>query len=281
MSSTPVRTHDEASLGALTDRAKRIRRNIVKMVAAANSGHPGGSLSGADLLTGLYFGGFLRYRPTEPDWPDRDRFILSKGHASPLAYAVLAEAGFVPEEELSTFRQLGSRFQGHVDSNSTPGVDMSTGSLGQGLSFGLGVALAARMDGKPFAAFVMLGDGEHGEGQVWEAALNAAHLKLGNLVAIVDHNKIQNDGFIWDILEVRPLVDKWRAFGWHVIEIDGHDMAEIVGAYSEASGVTDKPTVIVAHTIKGKGVSFMENNPDFHGKAPTPEQLEQALKELA
>lgn len=268
------------SLEELQAVAKRMRRHIVSMTAAANSGHPGGSLSCVEILVALYFR-VMRHNPQDPAWPDRDRFIMSKGHASPAQYAVLAEAGYLPVSELPSFRRLGSRLQGHVTAGKTPGVEMSAGSLGMGLSYGIGQALAARLDGKDYRTYVLLGDGELNEGQVWEAAMAAAFHKVDTLTAIVDRNGIQNDGFVKDILDTEPLAEKWRAFGWHVLEVDGHDLAQVIDALEAARRVTGRPTVVIARTVKGKGVSFMENNPAFHGKAPTPEQLEQALQELA
>lgn len=262
----------------LTDVARRIRRHIVTMTANAGSGHPGGSLSAVEIVSALYFS-VLRHRPVEPTWPDRDRFVLSKAHACPVLYAALAESDYFPTDELRTFRKLDSRLQGHAHIK-TPGVEMSGGSLGQGLSFGIGTALAARMDGRPTRTYVLLGDGECDEGQVWEAAMSGAHYGLDNLVAIVDRNGIQNDRFTSEVMELEPLPAKWRAFGWHTLEIDGHDVSEVLGALDEAAETKFGPTAIIAKTVKGKGVSFMENNPDFHGKAPNKEQLAQALQEI-
>ncbi len=260
--------------------ARTIRRHILTMIAKAGGGHPGGSLSATDILTVLYFR-IMRHRPFEPNWPDRDRFILSKGHGAPALYATLAECGYFPVEELNTLRQLGSRLQGHTDRNLTPGVEMSAGSLGQGLSFGAGIALAARMDNKPHKVFVLVGDGESQEGQVWEAAMAAAHFKLDNLICIVDHNQLQLDGRVAEIMNIEPLPDKWRSFGWHTMEVNGHNLADLERTLQQAKLNKGKPTAIIAHTIKGKGVSFMENNVDFHGKSPTPQELEKALSELA
>ena len=259
--------------------AKELRRNIVKMTFTAASGHPGGSLSEIDILTVLYFR-VLRVDPENLRWESRDRFILSKAHACPRLYAVLARRGFFPEEELWTFRQINSRLQGHAHIM-TPGVEMSSGSLGQGLSFGIGCALAARTDGRNHRIYVMLGDGECDEGQVWEAAMSAAHYRLDNLTAIVDRNGIQNDRFTDDVMKLEPLADKWRAFGWRVFEIDGHDMREILGALRQASDTRDQPSMIIAKTVKGKGVSFMENNPAFHGAAPNQDEYDKAMRELA
>ena len=267
------------SKAELEDMAKKLRRHVVTMIAAAGSGHPGGSLSAADIIAVLYFR-VLRYRPEDPRWPERDRFILSKGHAAPILYAALAEAGYFPVAELATLRKLDSRLQGHTDSNLTPGVEMSAGSLGMGLSFAIGVALAARLDSKDYRTYVLLSDGECEEGQTWEAALFAAHFKLDNLTAVVDYNGMQLSGWIRDIMNLEPFVQKWQAFGWQTIEINGHDFEQILSAFQVAETVRGKPTVIIAHTIKGKGVSFMENNVAFHGKAPTPEEAERALKEL-
>jgi transketolase len=223
----------------------------------------------------------MRHDPKNPQWPDRDRFVLSKGHAAPILYAALAECGYFPVEELSTLRKLDSRLQGHTDRTLTPGVEMSAGSLGQGLSYGIGMALAGRLDKRDYQVYVLLGDGECEEGQVWEAAMFAPHHKVDRLTAIVDHNDLQLDGRVCDIMGIEPLADKWRAFNWHVLEINGHDIKEILQAFKKAGDVKGKPTVIIAHTIKGKGVSFMEGNVDFHGKAPNPQETEQALKELA
>jgi len=259
--------------------AKRLRRHIITMIGKAGSGHPGGSLSAADIVTTLYFR-VLRHKPQDPQWSGRDRFILSKGHAAPLLYAALAECGYFPVEELTTLRQLDSRLQGHTDRTVTPGVEMSAGALGQGLSFGIGIALAGRLNSQTYRVYVLLGDGECDEGQVWEAAMSAAHFKVDNLVAIVDNNGQQIDGWNCDVMNLEPFNKKWQAFGWHVIEVDGHDLTQLIDAFKQAKLVKGQPTVIIAHTIKGKGVSFMENNPDFHGKAPNAEQVEIALKEL-
>ena len=262
----------------LTEVARRLRRHIVTMTAIAGSGHPGGSLSAVEIVASLYFR-VLRHRPGEPTWPERDRFVLSKAHACPVLYAALAESGYFRTIELTTFRKIDSRLQGHAHIK-TPGVEMSGGSLGQGLSFGIGTALAARLDGRPTRTYVLLGDGECDEGQVWEAAMSAAHYRLDNLVALVDRNGIQNDRFTSEVMELEPLPAKWRAFGWHTLEIDGHDISQVLAALDEATQTKLRPTAIIAKTVKGKGVSFMENNPDFHGKAPNKEQLAKALKEI-
>jgi len=259
--------------------AKKLRRHIITMTGKAGSGHPGGSLSAAEIVTALYFR-LLQHKPSDPQWTDRDRFILSKGHAAPLLYAALAECGYLPIDELITLRQLDSRLQGHTDRTVTPGVEMSAGALGQGLSFAIGVALAGRLNSQKYRVYVLLGDGECDEGQVWEGAMAAAHFKVDNLVAIVDNNGLQIDGWNRDVMNLDPFNKKWQAFGWHVIEVDGHDLAQLIDAFNQAKLVKGQPTVIIAHTIKGKGVSFMENNPDFHGKAPSAAEVEIALKEL-
>ena len=262
--------------------ARRIRREIVVMIGAAGSGHPGGSLSAVEILVELYFHR-MHIDPKNPTLPDRDRFILSKGHAAPVLYAVMAEAGYeqTPLDKLNTLRHLGSVYQGHPDMRYIPALEASTGSLGEGVSLALGMGLAARMNGGKSRTYVMLGDGEIQEGQVWEAAMASAFHKADNIVAIVDNNRIQLDGFVKDIMNVDPLADKWRAFGWHTIEIDGHDLHAIQAAFDEAEATKGKPTCLVAHTIKGKGVSFMENNPKFHGTAPTADEVKSALQELA
>jgi transketolase len=267
------------SVAELGEMAKRLRRHVITMTATAGSGHPGGSLSAADVITALYFK-VMRHNPKNPQWPDRDRLILSKGHAAPILYAALAESGYFPVPELSTLRRLDSRLQGHTDRNLTPGVEMSAGSLGMGLSFGIGVALAARLDHCDYRTYVLLSDGECDEGQTWEAALSAAHFKLDNLTAIVDYNKMQLSGWTRDIMNLEPFNQKWQAFGWRTVDVDGHNFDQILAALQEAQNTKNKPTVIIARTVKGKGVSFMENNVKFHGKAPTPEEAEKALKEL-
>jgi transketolase len=264
---------------ALESIAKRLRRDIVTMIAKAGSGHPGGSLSAVEIITALY-GKILRHKPADPHWPDRDRFILSKGHAAPVLYAILADCGYFPKSELAALRLLDSHLQGHADRTATPGVEMSSGSLGQGLSFAIGVALAGRLNAQSYRVYALLSDGECDEGQIWEAAMAAAHYGVDNLTAIVDNNGIQLTGFNRDIMNLEPLPQKWAAFGWHVIEIDGHDFPQLFDTFEKAGKVKGQPAVIIAHTVKGKGVSFMENNVDFHGKAPNAEQLEIALKEL-
>jgi transketolase len=260
---------------------KKIRRHIVAMTGAAKSGHPGGSLSAVEIVAQLYFGGHLRHDPSNPTWPERDRFILSKGHAAPVLYAAMAECGYTPVDQLHTLRQLGSIYQGHPDRRFIPSLEASTGSLGQGLSVALGMALAARLDKSPTRVYVMLGDGEIQEGQIWEAAMFGSYHKVDNCVAIVDYNKIQLDGFVKDIMELEPLADKWTSFGWNAVEFDGHDLDAVAGAFNRARETRGKPTALIAHTVKGKGVSFMENNPKWHGVAPSPAEVEAAMKELA
>ena len=276
---TPQSNIFNLPVAELKEMAKKLRRHVITMIATAGSGHPGGSLSAADIITALYFK-VMRHNPENAQWPDRDRFILSKGHAAPILYAALAESGYFPVEELATLRKLGSRLQGHTDRNLTPGVEMSAGSLGMGLSYGIGVALAAMLDRRDYRTYVLLSDGECDEGETWEGALSAAHFRIDNLTAIVDCNRIQLSGWTQDIMNLEPLGQKWQAFGWHTIYIDGHDFNQILAAFQEAERIKNKPTVIIAHTIKGKGVSFMENNVNFHGKAPTSEEAEKALKEL-
>lgn len=261
--------------------ANEVRRGIVTGVHAAKSGHPGGSLGAADIMTYLYFEE-MDVDPANPSRAERDRFVLSKGHCAPALYAVLAERGFFPKEELETLRHIGSRLQGHPNMNDTPGVNMSTGSLGQGISAAVGMALAAKHWGDSYRVYTLLGDGECEEGQVWEAAMFAGNHDLDNLVAIVDHNGLQIDGSIDEVNSAMPLADKFRAFKWHVIELaDGNDMAQIAAAFAEARKVSASPVAIIAETVKGKGVSFMENQVGWHGKAPNDEQFEQAMAELA
>lgn len=259
--------------------AANVRVNIVKMVAGASSGHPGGSLSAADILTDLYFNE-MDITAENADTIDRDRFVLSKGHASPLLYAVLAEKGILSEDELMTFRRIDSKLQGHPNMNYVKGVDMSTGSLGQGLSAAVGMALANKLDKNDHRIYCLVGDGESEEGQIWEAAMAAAHYKLDNLCAIVDFNGLQIDGNITDVMNPTPFDKKFEAFNWNVLTIDGHDFDQIENAFEEAKTCKEKPTVIIAHTVKGKGVSYMENNAAWHGSAPNEQQCEQAVKEL-
>ena len=265
----------------LERRANEMRRDIVSMIAEAGSGHPGGSLSCADILAALYFGGVLEHDPLNPQWEGRDRFILAKGHAAPALYAVLAQAGYFPREELATLRKLGSRLQGHPDSNQVPGVEVSTGSLGQGLSVAAGAAAGLKLDGAPQTVFALLGDGECQEGQVWEAAMFAAHRKLDNLVAIVDRNGLQIDGRTCDVCDPGDLGAKFAAFGWDVDEVDGHDLDALVAVLGAAKAGRDgRPHAVIARTVKGKGVPFMENEAGWHGKAPNAEQAAEALAAL-
>jgi transketolase len=264
--------------------ARECRVQILRMLAHAGSGHPGGSLSVIDILTTLYFGR-LRYDARHPDWPERDRVVLSKGHAVPALYAVMAKAGFFPEKQLITLRKLGSPLQGHPDRTALPGIEAATGSLGQGLSVSLGMALGLKLTGSKSRVYCILGDGEVQEGQVWEAAMSAPKLgqpqhALDNLTVILDYNKIQLDNFVKKVLDIEPIAAKWQSFGWPVIEIDGHDVAQITKALDQAEATTGTPTFIVAHTVKGKGVSFMENDPEWHGKAPKPAEAIKAIREV-
>ena len=265
---------------ALRKIANDIRINIVKMVSNAKSGHPGGSLSATDILTYLYFN-VMDITPENAGTLDRDRFVLSKGHASPLLYAVLAEKGIIPKDELLTFRILHTRLQGHPDMNELDGIDMTTGSLGQGLSAAVGMSLANKLDGNDHRIYCLVGDGEAEEGQIWEAAMAASTLKVGNLVGILDKNGLQATGAVADRFDYGNLVEKWEAFGWRVLEIDGHDMEQILEALDEADRSGDQPTLIVANTVKGKGVSFAENVVGFHNGVLTQEQYDQAVQELS
>lgn len=261
------------------DTARELRINILKMIHAAQSGHPGGALSAVEIVTALYYHE-MRIDPENPKDPDRDRFILSKGHACPVLYSILAMKGYFPMEELSTLRKIHGMLQGHPDMRKTPGVDSTTGSLGNGLSIGIGMALMAKMDAKSYRVYVMLGCGELDEGLVWEAAMAGAKFKLDNLCAIIDYNRLQIDGINDDVMPLEPLADKWKAFNWNVVAIDGHDFAQILNAFREARETPAQPTVIVAHSVKGKGVSFMENKIDWHGAAPDDKELEVALSEV-
>ena len=256
-----------------------LRTMILRMIAAAGSGHPGGSLSMVELLTGLYWY-TLRHDPKRPAWPDRDLFLLSKGHGCPALYAVLALRGYFPKEELMTLRKYPTRLQGHPEKDSPPGVEMAAGSLGQGLSMANGIALGDRLDQRSRRIFCLMGDGELQEGQVWEAAMTSHHHHLEQVCAIIDANQLQQNGPVKQIQDIEPLADKWRSFGWHAIEIDGHDLAQVLDAYDQADTVRGKPQVIIGRTVKGKGVSFMELNPAWHGVAPKPDELARALKEL-
>ena len=263
----------------LKEKAKEIRRSIVSMIAEAKSGHPGGSLSATDILTALYFSE-MNIDPNNPKMEGRDRFVLSKGHAAPAIYSTLAEKGYFSKDELLTLRKFGSRLQGHPDMKKLPGIEISTGSLGQGLSVANGMALNAKIYDEKYRTYIVLGDGEIQEGQIWEAAMTAAHYKLDNLCAFLDHNNLQIDGNVSEIMGIEPVNKKWEAFGWNVIEIDGHNFEEILSALDKAKERKGKPTIIIAKTIKGKGVSFMENVCGFHGVAPTADELSRALAEL-
>ena len=267
------------SVEELEKMAVIIRCDIIDMICTAAAGHPGGSLSAADVVTALYFR-VMRIDPQNPDWPDRDRFILSKGHACPVWYAALAERGYFDKSHLKTLRRMGSILQGHPDMLKTPGIDMTAGSLGHGLPAGLGMALSGKLQQKDYHVFVIIGDGESQEGSIWEASMAAPNFKLDNLTAILDYNHLQNDYSVEDIMPIHPVVDKWQAFGWHVIDIDGHDMTQVVQALEEAKSHKGAPTMIIANTVKGKGVSYMENVCEWHGKAPCLEEAEQALEEL-
>jgi transketolase len=263
----------------LRSTARRLRVQILRMIANAGSGHPGGSLSAIDVITYLYFH-HMNLRPAEPEWPDRDRFVLSKGHCSPALYVALAARGYFPEKVLWTLREIGSPLQGHPDMRKTPGVDISTGSLGQGFACAAGMALGGKLAGRNFRVFTMIGDGEVQEGVVWEAAMAAVHYRLDNLVAIIDNNRCQTDGFTRDIINVEPLEGKWTGFGWHVTRIDGHDFLQIHLAVEKAMHLGGRPHIIIADTVKGKGVREMENNPAWHGKPPTSEQAEAYAAEI-
>ena len=263
----------------LTEKARRIRINALKAIHAAKSGHPGGSLSSADILATLYFE-VLNIDPKDPKKADRDKFVMSKGHAVPALYATLGERGFYEVSEMMTLRQVGSKFQGHPNMHKVPGVEMSTGSLGQGFSAAVGMAIAGKIDSNPGRVYVLAGDGEIQEGIVWEAAMQAAHRKLDNLVAIVDLNGLQIDGKVSDVKCVSPVDEKFKSFGWNVIVVDGHNYEELIAAFEDAKKCEGVPTVIVAHTHKGKGVSFMEDNAGWHGKAPSDEELATAIEEL-
>lgn len=268
-----------ADIKMLTEKSTQIRKDIVTMINKSKSGHPGGSLSAADIVTTLYFHE-MNLDPKNPKMADRDRFVLSKGHAAPVLYAALAEKGYFDRDLLTTLREYGSPLQGHPDMNKLPGIDISTGSLGQGLSVANGMALSAKLDNKSYRTYVLLGDGEVQEGQVWEAAMTAAHYKLDNVCAFLDFNNLQIDGDVDKVMGVEPLDKKWEAFGWNVIKIDAHNFEEILGALEAAKSHKGQPTMIIAKSIKGKGVSFMENVAGFHGVAPTNEETEIAIKEL-
>ena len=272
-------TDRDALVERLTGIARELRIADLETIAEAGSGHPGGTLSAADVIAALFFHK-LRLRPQEPLWPGRDRFVLSKGHCIPIVYVAMAKLGYFPEEQLKTLRDLGSPLQGHPDRTRLPGIEASTGSLGQGLSIAVGMAMAGKLDGADWRVYCMMGDGESQAGQIWEAAMLAGRRDLNNLCGILDYNQVQQTGKVTERLDIEPVVAKWRSFNWHVREIDGHDIAQIIDALDEAEVVHDRPTLIVSHTVKGKGVSFMELNSAWHGKAPDAEQLEVALAEL-
>ncbi len=274
-----MRDINEQAIETVKEKARLIRQDIIKMLGEAGSGHTGGSLSAADILSCLYFWE-MNIDPSRPKWEERDRFVLSKGHAAPVLYAALAERGYFPAEKLLTLRKLGSPLQGHPDMRKVPGVEASTGSLGQGISWAVGMALAARMDRKDYRVYALLGDGELEEGLVWEAVMAAGHKQLDQLVALVDYNGLQIDGPISEVLSPEPIADKFRAFNWEVLEVDGHNCQEIMEAFSTARQVKGRPTAIVAKTVKGKGCSFMENRAEWHGTTPNKEQVEKALAEL-
>ena len=263
----------------LEKKAKQVRRGIIEAVYSNQSGHPGGSLSVADIMTVLYFNE-MNINPENPNWEDRDRLVLSKGHCAPALYSCLANRGYFDVEELKTFRNINSRLQGHPDKNKVPGVDMTTGSLGQGLSSANGMAIAGKMDNKNYRVYCVLGDGEIEEGQVWEAAMAANKYKLDNLCVIIDNNNLQIDGTIEEVMSSYPIDEKFRSFGFEIIKIDGHNIDEILKAFEVARNIKGKPTCIIAKTIKGKGISFMENQVGWHGKAPNEEQYKQAIEEL-
>ncbi|MGB6129308.1 MAG: transketolase [Psychrilyobacter sp.] len=269
-----------ADIKMLTEKATQMRKDIVTMICKSKSGHPGGSLSAADIVSTLYFNE-MNIDPKNPKMADRDRFVLSKGHAAPVLYAALAEKGYFDRELLGTLRQFGSPLQGHPDMRKLPGVDISTGSLGQGLSVANGMALSAKLDKKSYRVYALLGDGEVQEGQIWEAAMTAAHYKLDNVCAFLDSNNLQIDGNVDKVMGVEPLDEKWRAFGWNVMVIDGHNFEEILGALEAAKAHKGQPTMVIAKTTKGKGISFMENVCGFHGVAPTSEETDKALEELS
>ena len=276
--STATKGH-VTDIDELKNIAKRVRLTILHMLNQAGSGHTGGSLSAADVSVAIYFSK-MKFNPDDPLWKDRDRFILSKGHAAPLLYAIMAEAGYFPKETVETLRTIESPFQGHPCCKRLPGVEVSTGSLGQGLSVANGMALGLRLDNHPARIYCVMGDGEIQEGQVWEAAMTAAHYKIDNLCAVVDNNGLQIDGPVEKVMGINPIHDKWEAFGWHVIDVDGHDMEQILNALNEAETVKGKPTMIIANTTKGKGVSFFEDKVEYHGVTPSDDELERAVKEI-
>ncbi len=270
----------KADIQALKKKAKEIRRDDLTMIAKAGSGHPGGSLSMVEILTTLFYGGVLRHDPKNPEWDKRDRLVLSKGHGCPALYVVLAHRGYFPRDLLWTLRKLGSPLQGHPQRGLLPGIEISSGSLGQGLSIAGGMALAAKLDKQTHRIYCIIGDGESDEGQIWEAAMTAAKYALDNFCAILDANGVQQNGPVSEIKNLEPLPEKWRSFGWHPIELNGHRFEELLAAFEKAKSVKGKPAILIARTVKGKGVSFMEGQSSWHGKAPKPEELERALQEI-
>ena len=271
--------HEKELIRQLQEKSNRFRIEILDMICKVQSGHPGGTLSAVDILTCLYFHQ-MNIRPESPLWEDRDRFVLSKGHAAPALYAILSELGFFPREEIRNFRRIGSILQGHPDMTKTPGVDISTGSLGNGLSIGIGLALSARLLGKKYITYVLIGDGECDEGEIWEGAMAASKYRLDNLIVLLDFNRVQLDGPIEEIMPLEPLAEKWESFNWNTIRINGHNIGEILDALDEAGKVSGRPTIIIADTVKGCGVSFMENECLWHGRAPDKEELEKAIDEI-
>ena len=267
---------DEATLRAI---AREVRKDILKMTTNVNSGHPGGAMSATDVIVTLYYFK-MKHDPLNPEWEERDKFVLSKGHVCPALYSVLARCGYFPMEELMKFRKIDGELQGHPDMKKTPGIEISTGSLGHGIGAAIGMAMMAKLDRKDTGIYCMIGDGEAQEGSVWEASMAASHYNLDNLCVILDNNNLQIDGPVDEVMSIYPVLEKWQAFGWHVIEIDGHNYSEIIDALLEAENVKYKPTMIISRTVKGKGVSFMENRAEWHGKALPPDLLKEALKEL-
>jgi transketolase len=276
---SPTTAADAKEIARLREISGRMRVAIIEMLTKAGSGHPGGSLSAIDIVVALYFAR-LRHDPKRPDWLERDRFVLSKGHGAPALYAVMAEAGYFPKAELYTLRQLGSRLQGHPVNTALPGIEACTGSLGQGLSVAQGMALASKMEGNRFHVYCMIGDGESQEGQIWEAAMSAGNFKLDTLTVFLDYNRGQIDGPVQDVMDIEPIEQKWRAFKWNVLRIDGHDFEQILGAIDQARATHGRPTIIVSDTVKGKGVSFMEHQIAWHGAAPNKDQATKALEDL-
>lgn len=276
---SPTTGVEPTEIARLKEISGRMRVAIIEMLSRAGSGHPGGSLSAIDILVALYFAR-MRHDPKRPDWPDRDRLVLSKGHGVPALYAVLAEAGYFPQAELPTLRELGSRLQGHPVNTALPGIEACTGSLGQGLSVAQGMGLASKLDGGRFHVFCVIGDGESQEGQIWEAAMSAPKFGLDTLTVFLDYNRGQIDGPVPEVMDIEPIEDKWRAFKWNVLRIDGHDFAQILGAIDRARSTRGRPTIVIADTVKGKGVSFMEHQIAWHGAAPNKDQTAKALEEL-